>query len=140
MILFCDTSAVVKLYVAEPDSSRAKGLVAEADAVVVCRIAWAEFHAAVARRARAAPADQSALELAKADLARDWPHYVVMEVTQNLVVRAGEFADAFALRGYDAVQLAAAHIAMVQSDLPLCFSCFDRRLNQAAKLLGLTLP
>jgi hypothetical protein len=63
-----------------------------------------------------------------------------MEVTQNLVVRAGEFADTFALRGYDAVQLAAAQIAMVQSDLPLCFSSFDRRLNQAAKLLGLTLP
>ena len=80
------------------------------------------------------------MEFAKADLARDWPHYVVMEVTQNLVERAGEFADAFALRGYDAVQLAAAHIAMAQSDLPLCFSCFDRRLNQAAKLLGLTLP
>lgn len=140
MILFCDTSAVVKLYVAEPDSPRAKALVEEADSVVVCRIAWAQFHAAVARRARATPADQAALELAKARLAGDWPNYVVMEITQNLVERAGEFADVFALRGYDAVQLAAAHIAMVQSGLPVSFACFDRRLNQAAKLLGLNLP
>jgi hypothetical protein len=29
---------------------------------------------------------------------------------------------------------------MVQSDLPFCFSCFDRRLNQTAKPRGLTLP
>jgi hypothetical protein len=56
-----------------PDSSRAKGLVAEADAVVVCRIAWSEFHAAVARHARAAPADQAALELAKANLVGTGP-------------------------------------------------------------------
>jgi hypothetical protein len=47
------------------------------------------------------------------------------------------YAEAFALRGYDSVQLAAAHILQEQFDLPLTFACFDRRLNQAARLLQL---
>ena len=47
------------------------------------------------------------------------------------------FSEAFALRGYDSVQLAAAHQLHEQFALPLTFACFDRRLNQAAKLLKL---
>lgn len=45
---------------------------------------------------------------ARQALARDWPHFFVVEVTQPVVERAGEFAETFALRGYDSVQLAAA--------------------------------
>ena len=50
MILFCDTSALVKLYIVEPQSDQMNALVAEAEAVAVVRIAWAGFHAALARR------------------------------------------------------------------------------------------
>jgi predicted nucleic acid-binding protein len=140
MILFCDTSALVKLYIAEPQADVMKKLAAEAEAVVACRIAWAEYHAAVSRRARETPADSAAMETARQALARDWPHYVVMEITQAVVEKAGEFADTFALRGNDAVQLAAAHEAMAQSRLPLTFACFDARLSKAAKVLGMALP
>ena len=44
MILFCDTSALVKLYLVEAGSDAVKALVAEAEAVAVCRIAWAEAY------------------------------------------------------------------------------------------------
>ena len=47
MILFCDTSALVKLYIAEPESDALKAFMLEAEAVAVCRIAWAEAHAAL---------------------------------------------------------------------------------------------
>jgi len=99
LILYCDTSALVKLYVIEPHSRRVKALVEDAQAVAVCRIAWAEYHAALARRVRDVPEDQPSLEQAKRSLAADWPHYLVMEVTQSVVERAGEYADLFALRG-----------------------------------------
>ncbi|MCU0530435.1 MAG: hypothetical protein MUD04_13360 [Cyanobium sp. Prado107] len=46
-------------------------------------------------------------------------------------------ADAFALRPYDSVQLAAAHELQRCTGQPLAFACFDRRLNQAARLLQL---
>ena len=121
MILFCDTSALLKLYIEGPDSNAVKAHLHEAEAVAVCRIAWAEAHAALSRRARAA----------------DWPHYIVMEISQALVERAGDYADTFALRAYDSVQLAAAFETGLISQAPVLFACFDLRLNKAAKLPGM---
>jgi len=137
MILFCDTSALVKLYIVEVGSAALQRRVAGADvdAVAVCRIAWAEAHAALSRRAREMPKDAALTEQAKAALAKDWPRYLVLEVNQALVERAGEYADTFALRGYDSIQLAAAYEVRRVSELPVLFASFDARLNKAAKLL-----
>ena len=115
MILFCDTSALVKLYVREAGSDALLAEAGAASAVAVCRIAWAEAVAAMARRARDVPADAAALDAARQRLRDHWPHYVVVEVTQALVERAGEYADTFALRGYDSVQLAAARMVQEAS-------------------------
>ena len=137
MILFCDTSALLKLYIVEAGSDALKVLVQEAEAVAVCRIAWTEAYAALSRRAREVPEDNSLIEQAKATLACDWPHFVVLEIDQPLVELAGEYADTFALRGYNSIQLAAAFEAGRISQTPIFFACFDTRLNKAAKLLGM---
>jgi len=138
MILFCDTSALLKLYIIEAGSEAVKARGAEAEAVALCRIAWAEAHAALSRRAREVPEDAPVIEQAQAALAQDWPRFVVMEVDQALVVRAGDYADIFALRGYDSVQLAAAFETGRIAQTPVCFACFDTRLNKAARVLGMT--
>lgn len=140
MILFCDTSALVKLYIVEAGSEELKARVMEAEAVAVCRIAWAEACAALSRRAREVPEDALVIEQAKAALAADWPRFVVLEIDQTLVERAGEYADTFALRGYDSIQLAAAFEAGRISQAPIFFACSDTRLNKAAKLLGMLCP
>lgn len=137
MILFCDTSALLKLYIVEVGSDVVSARVEEAEAVAVCRIAWAEAHAALSRRAREVPRDASVIAQAKAALAQDWPSFVVMELDQTLVERAGDYADTFALRGYDSVQLAAAFETGRIAQSPICFACFDERLNKAAKVLGM---
>ncbi len=137
MILFCDTSALVKLYIVEVGSEELKARLLEAEAVAVCRIAWAEAYAALSRRAREVPVDALIIEQAKAALAADWPHFVVLDIDQALVERAGEYADTFALRGYDSVQLAAAFETGRISQCQIFFACFDTRLNKAAKLLGM---
>ena len=105
MILYCDTSALIKLLVREPGSDRMHQASSEAQAIGVCRITWAQF--------------------------------VIVAISQRLVEAAGRYADAFALRGYDSVQLAAAHELNLSTDLPITFASFDRRLNQAAQLLQL---
>ena len=140
MILYCDTSALVKLYINEAHTREVKALVEEAEAVAVCRIAWAEYYAATARRTREVPEDQEGMERARQSLATDWGHYVVVDVSQAVVARAGEYADAFALRGYDAVQLAAAAETLAATGQELTFACFDRRLNKSARLLGMGAP
>ena len=140
MILFLDTSALVKLYIDETESQAVHDAVAGAEVVAVCRIAWAEAHAALARRVREVPEDEAAIETARQALARDWPRFLIVEVTQKLVERAAEFADTFALRGYDSVQLAAAYEILDTAQTEVMFAGFDNRLNKAARTLGLELP
>ena len=140
MILYCDTSALLKLYVSEAASPALKKLALSAEAVAACRVAWAEAHAALARRVREAPGDAPAVAQAKRALARDWAQFLVVDVTQEVVARAGEYADTFALRGYASVQLAAAHTLALASGVPVTFACFDERLNKAARILAMPAP
>jgi predicted nucleic acid-binding protein len=140
LILFCDASALVKLYILEDSSREMQTLAGAASAIAVCRIAWAEMMAAVARRAREFPNDADAIEVVRKRLRTDWPRYVVVEVTQALVELAGEYADTFALRGYDSVQLAAARSLQDMAGEEIQFACFDTRLGKAARMLGMPGP
>ncbi len=135
MILFCDTSALVKWYVREDSSDAMRLLAASASTISVCRIAWAEMMATLARRARETPADAAAIDIVRHRLRADWPRYAVVEVTQALMELAGDYADTFALRGYDSVQLAAARTVQQAAGEPLHFACFDTRLRKAAAIL-----
>ncbi|MBP6582907.1 MAG: type II toxin-antitoxin system VapC family toxin [Chromatiaceae bacterium] len=137
MILFCDTSALIKLYIREDFTDRMLAAAEAASATAVCRIAWAEAMAALARRSRECPADTGAIDTARRRLRKDWSDYAIIEVTQALVELAGDYADTFALRGYDSVQLAAARTLYEAGREPVQFACFDRRLQIAARLLGL---
>jgi len=46
VILFCDTSALMKLLVDEAQSDQMRQISTNADAIGVCRISWAETMAA----------------------------------------------------------------------------------------------
>ena len=137
MILFCDTSALLKLLVAEAQSEQMRQISNTADVIGVCRISWAEAMAALARRQREDPISNDDLEQARQHLIQAWISFAIVEVSQPLVEKAGRFADAFALRAYDSVQLAAAHELQVNAGQPVTFACYDRRLNQAAQLFEL---
>jgi predicted nucleic acid-binding protein len=137
VILFCDTSALMKLLVDEAQSNQMRQISTTVDAIGVCRISWAETMAALARLQREDPINNEDLDLARQQLTQSWRTFTIVEVSQPLVETAGRFADIFALRGYDSVQLAAAHELQVSTEQKVLFACYDRRLNQAAELLQL---
>jgi predicted nucleic acid-binding protein len=138
--VYLDTSALVKLYVDE-DGSDAVWRLVGGDAGATCRITWAEALAALARRERESAPDAAGVwAVARQRLTHDWHALQIVEVTQPLVEQAGEFAQTFALRGYDAIQLAAGQaLGRALTRAPV-FVSFDRRLNRAARVLGLALP
>ena len=137
MILFCDSSALVKLYVHEDGSDAVSAQAAASEVLAVCRLTWVEVMSALARRVRERPQDSVAVATARQRFTADWPRYLCLEVTQELAELAGDYADTFALRAYDSVQLAAAELA--RRDMPgqVHFACFDARLSKAAKVLGI---
>jgi predicted nucleic acid-binding protein len=137
LILFCDTSAVVKLYVHEDGTDTVTERAAASEILAVCRIAWVETMSALARRSREQPRDASTIALARQRFVADWPHYLTLEITQDLVELAGEYSEAFALRAYDSIQLAAAQTLHREMPGEVAFACFDSRLAKAAGVLGI---
>ena len=137
MILYCDTSALLKLFVDEEGSDCMIKARDSSQTIAICRITWAEAMAAFAQRCRFKGANTSALAQSRSAFEQAWHGFAIVEISQLLVEKAGFYAEAFALRGYDSVQLAAAHNLQEHLSLPLTFACFDRRLNQAAQLLKL---
>ena len=137
MILFCDSSALVKLYVQEDGSEAVIEQAAASEVVAVCRIAWVEIMSTLARRSREQPQVAAALSRARRRLATDWPHYFTLEVTQSLAELAGDYAEAFALRAYDSVQLAAVQTLHREVVGDVRFASFDGRLVKSARVLGI---
>jgi predicted nucleic acid-binding protein len=137
VLLFCDTSALIKLLIDEPDSAQIHQASERAGLIAACRITWAEAMAAMARRQRDDPTSADDIETARQRLSMLWSSFTIVEVSQKLVEAAGRFADGFALKGYDSVQLAAAHELHVNTEQKVLFACYDRRLKQAAQLIQL---
>ena len=136
---FLDSSAVVKRYVQETGTAWIRALAAPAagNFIYLARIAEVEVTAALARR-RGQPGlsvvqARAALGLFRQDFAQD---YRIAEVTVPLLQHAALLADLHALRGYDAVQLAAA--LGVRAQIPaLVLVSGDGDLNTAAVAEGL---
>ena len=141
---FVDSSALVKRYVNETGSVWLSGLISPAagNDIYIARITTVEVIAALTRRARGGTivaADASAACLL---FRNDLPHdYEIVEMTETLLKRAMTLAETHGLRGYDAVQLAAAcevNAFCAASGLsPLTFVSADRELNAAATGEGL---
>jgi predicted nucleic acid-binding protein len=129
---------LIKLYVKESQSELVQELVKSASASATHVIAYAELRAALARLRREERLGDHELNELKSRLEADWAHLVRVEPRQPILQRAGDLAEAFALRGYDSVHLAAADHIRVQSRVPMIFACFDHRLNQAAEVLGMS--
>jgi uncharacterized protein len=108
LIAYFDSSAVVPLFVDEPGSERAKAVWQDADRVYTARVTYPEARAALARASRLGRLDRAKLRTAVGELDDRFRGVGVVEVDDAIARRAGNLAENHALRGYDAVQLAAA--------------------------------
>ncbi len=143
---FCDSSAIVKRYVNETGSNFVDNLadLKSGNVILLARITRVEVAAAIARRLKnvslmAADA-QNALTAFQHDLTNN---YFTVEMTPVLLSVAMSLATNHALRGYDAVQLAAALEAneerIANGLLPLTLVSADTDLNTAAQAEGLNI-
>ncbi|HKC65067.1 MAG TPA: type II toxin-antitoxin system VapC family toxin [Pyrinomonadaceae bacterium] len=121
---FLDSSALVKRYATETGTAWMTGLIepSAGNLIYIARITGVETVAAIARKRKGnllSPADAStALATLRTELAG---LFLIVEVTTVLLATALDLADKHALRGYDAVQLAAtlsANSERLQQNLP----------------------
>ena len=137
MIVYLDSSALVKLLVVETDSDSVLAAVSAASIVASSRIAYAEAMAAIARRHREGKTDESTRDSLVARLDGFWNDIVVLEVDER---EAGRLSLLHPLRGADAIHVAAALTLRTSvAPTPVWFIAFDQRLNAAASSEGLSI-
>jgi uncharacterized protein len=142
---FLDSSALIKRYVAEQGTAwvRAISLPNEGNTIVVAHVTPIEVFSGISRRKREgviAPRTAHAIRLLlNRHVQRE---YMVVELVLPLIQRAQDLLDKYALRAYDAIQLASGLIANSRLTaaklLPLVFVSADTRLLTAVTSEGLT--
>ncbi len=140
MILYLDTSSLVKLYVEESESSKIAEMVDSCKVAATSLIAYAEARAAYARRFREKAFGKKEYHLLLSAFEEDWKNYFIIRVKSALVKLAGDFAEKHALRGFDAIHLSSAVTLKNEIESPVYFSCFDERLLAASGAEGLLQP
>ena len=136
MILYLDTSSLLKLYIEEAHCEAVRSWAEGAEALVTSRVALPEAMAALARRRREGDFDAETFEAIQQKLKSQWQDFGAVDLNEEA---AGNLAVEHGLRGFDGIHLAAALDVLSEAgSAPVCFSSFDVKLNRAAKAAGLT--
>lgn len=140
MIVYLDTSALVKLFVPEAHSAAVRAAVTAGSVIATHLLAYTEACSAFARLAESR-ADESLFRRLRRELDAHWTEWEIVQADERLVRRAGEFCARYRLRGYDSVHLAAAErVHGAGGDrTDFRFGVFDASLARAARSLDLAL-
>lgn len=135
MLYFLDTSSLAKLYVQEPGTERLLRLFSERNSrFAVLTVAAVELRSAIRRRERAGDIDPedagSILESFQTHLES---RFIQQGVNDTVIDTALEVIDRYALRAYDAIQLAGSLVLSTLDMRSLTFVCSDHRLLEAAQ-------
>lgn len=134
MIAYFDTSAIVPLIIEEATSDTCRRLWNEATRVASVRLLYPETRAALARAERMGRLTADELTEAIGELESLIEQLDIIEVGAEIARAAGDLAQRFGLRGYDAVHLAAG-LAMNDNDVVLVTG--DHDLAAAARSAGI---
>jgi predicted nucleic acid-binding protein len=133
MILYVDTSALVKVFVDEVGSLWIRRVTDQAELVGTSALTYIETLSALARRQRekslTAPSQHQAIN----QLSDRWSSCSVIPVTEQLIAVAAQLVLRYPLKAYDAIHLASAIELQTTVNRPITFAAFDDQLNRAAK-------
>ena len=128
-LVYFDSSALVKLVVAEEGSDLAAELWDACDAALASRLAYPEVRAALAAACRNHDLTEEDLGPAEQAWEQYWAFIRPVELTAAVEQHAGQLARTHALRSADAVHLAS---ALALADPDLIIAVWDRRLHHGA--------
>jgi predicted nucleic acid-binding protein len=126
--LYVDSSALLKRYIAEPDSDRADELLASDENLITARHTIVEVRRNLARLLR-----ERALAEAGTAFASDLASLAIVELDEATCELAATIAEQIGVRSLDALHLGAVQ-RVGASDVSLL--TFDLRQAQAARSLG----
>jgi predicted nucleic acid-binding protein len=131
-MIYLDTSALVKRFVEERGSRSVDVLMQHAAPVATSVVAYAELFAGLARKRRDGFITAQHYKTAANEIDREWPTYILVRVTEEVLAGARALVERHPLRGFDALHLASAlHLARLARE-PIQFVAADAHLLAAA--------
>lgn len=134
MILYYDTSALIKLLIAEEGSDLARGIWGSATTAVSSILVYPEGRAALAAAHRSGRLRPQDLERSLKNFEGVHEALLTIGVDEHLAQAAGRHATEYGLRGYDAMHLATA-LDLFEEEV--VFVTWDEDLTRAADSAGL---
>ncbi len=137
MIVYFDTSALVKGYVEEAGSREVHALLDDKATIPGSAIIIeVEMAAALQKTVRLFNIAETLVAESWQDFLDDWGAFTHLQVSESLVNRASRIAFDHKLRGYDSLHLAAAQMWQERLNLPITLATFDRDLWLAGREAG----
>ena len=130
---YLDTSALLKRFVAETGSVMVQAIVSRHGPVATAKIAYAEAHAAFARRRRAGHLSERQYAATCRRFEHDWDAWIRLDLDDDVLVLARDLVRRHPLRGFDAIHLASAIALRIALGEDLAFAAADARLLAAAR-------
>jgi len=137
MILYLDTSALVKRYFREPYSDDVISRWKSATQIVTSFVAYAETIASIYRKKREADLADTLIRKIADSFRQDWESFIRVEVNDELNGYINRLVEGHPLRGFDAIHLASAMVIHERLPEDFVFACFDDRLARTARSEGL---
>lgn len=109
----------------------------KAETLAASVVAYPEARATFARLKAQGISTEAKYQQRLAQLNLDWGNLLRIELVPVVVRTAGDLAEVYGLRGFDAIHLASALWLKEKTSMPLCFAVFDQRLRAAAERAGL---
>jgi len=132
MIVYLDSSGLVKRYVAEADSEQFAGVWESPGMLAISAVGYAEVMAAFGRRRREGDMPEQAYATLVATFKKDWRCMEVLAVSTGLNDIIERLTYRYALRGFDSIHLASAKEICNISGEEVLFVSADNRLRAAA--------
>jgi predicted nucleic acid-binding protein len=139
VILYFDTSALVKLYFAEQGSGTVLRALGVSSQNATSMVTYVETMSALSRKLRMRELDDDAFRRHKSEFERDWEYMIKLALDTLICGRAAELVEHFPLKAYDAIHLASAELVRRTAVSEVTFACFDAGLCRAAAALGFAL-
>ncbi len=136
MIVYADTSALVKLFLREPGSEAFADFLRYKE-LATSSLSFAEAQATFARRLREGWLDDHSFEQVQSQFAAAWNATVEVLLDAEVQAAIPDLCRRHPLRGGDAIQLSSA-LFLFHEGLNVVFACADSRLLGAARFERLT--
>ena len=137
MIIYLDTSALLKQYIQETGSEEVVKLLTSVDSSGTNLLTYVEMASAIARAVRMELVFANEAQSTWKDFLADWELLVRLDISVQITKRAATLAWEHGLRGYDAIHLASALSWQEAIDTPVTLATYDRELWAAALKAGM---